>query len=43
LFFSREAFKEKNQVYNKILDYRVRFEASDNPLVRSFIMFYQKV
>lgn len=34
-YASWEAFKEKNPVYNKILDYRVRLESSENPLVRS--------
>jgi import inner membrane translocase subunit TIM44 len=27
-------FKDSNQVVNKFVDYRVKFEASDNPLVR---------
>jgi len=32
---SWESFKDKNPVINKFVDYRVKFEESDNPLVRS--------
>jgi len=36
-------FKDTNPVVNKIIDYRVKFEESDNPLVRSARMLTDKV
>jgi len=40
---SWQSFKDTNPVVNKFVDYRVKFEESDNPLVRSARMLTDKV
>jgi len=40
---SWQNFKDTNPVVNKIVDYRVKFEESDNPVVRSARMLTDKV
>jgi len=43
LFASWQSFKDNNPVVNKIVDYRVRYEESDNPVVRSARILTDKV
>lgn len=40
---SWQSFKDTNPVLNKFVDYRVKFEESDNPVVRSARMLTDKV
>lgn len=42
-YASWESFKENNPVYNKILDYRVKYEASEHTLVRSARLITDKM
>lgn len=42
-YASWQNFKENNTVYNKFIDYRAKYEESDNPLVRGARMVTDKV
>jgi len=43
LFASWQSFKDNNPVVNKFVDYRVKYEESDNPVVRSARILTDKV
>jgi len=42
-FASWQNFKENNPVVNKFVDYRVKYEESDNPVVRGARIVTDKV
>ena len=42
-FASWQAFKENNPVVNKFVDYRLRYEESDNPILRGARILTDKV
>ncbi len=42
-YASWQSFKDSNPVYNKFVDYRVKYEESDNAMVRGARMFTDRI